>query len=381
MGEGGQERVVAVFFYRVLLGVSLPICLTLALFIILGNVFILRLLLRRSEKDGITLVMVSLVISDLGIGLFCFPMVMLSNSQIVLPFYPCLWLTCTSTCWLLVSSLHHMLIATDRWYKVTWPTRYASSMTRSRAAVHIATCWALAISFSFIPVLGYNNFDLLVLYANGSGLAWQESGHPLEVICQYLVVLNLNYLVYILFFICTLIPVLVISLLYLLMFLKLGLPCQSQVACEGIFQQKQRQITVNMVITVLVYALLKIPYCTLNCLFLYCPNCTVPYWTVPFASTLILCSAIFNPFIIFFSQKEGRSSLAQGARRRKDAVVGMVETACGVGRSGSKNGRGLVRTENERRNEGYREEEVIDPTIINNVVVPAREILPSLPQF
>ncbi|XP_029437734.1 adenosine receptor A1-like [Rhinatrema bivittatum] len=366
----------AMVFYRVLLGVSLPICLTLALFIVLGNAFILRLLLRRSEKDGLTLVMVSLVLSDLGIGLYCFPMVMLFNAQLVLPFYPCLWLTCTSTCWLLVSSLHHMLIAMDRWYKLTWPARCASSMTRSRACIHIATCWALAISFSYIPVLGYNNFNLLASYANGSGVAWPEPGAPLQVVCQYLVVLNLSYLVYVLFFICTLIPVLVLSLLYLLMFLRVGRARRSRVACQGISQHRQRQITATMAVTVLVYALLRIPYCTLNCLFLYCPSCTVPYWTVPFASTLILCSAIFNPFIIFFSQKE-----APAARRGKDARVSLGERACRLAQIGSKAGREWERTEGERGNERGREEGAIDPPVSNSTAQPTREALPAQPPF
>ncbi|KAJ1122435.1 hypothetical protein NDU88_000922 [Pleurodeles waltl] len=203
--------------------------------------------------------------------------------------------------------------------------------------MHIIACWTLAICFAYVPVFGYNNQELLrQAAANGSGVTWLTPRGQLHVICQNLVVLNLDYLVYVLFVVCTLLPVLATTALYLLMLLRVGSGHQARVAAtahvaEGLHERKQRRLTANMLLALLAYVLLKIPYNALNCVFLYCPTCQVPYWAVPFTFSLILCSAVFNPFIVFLTHKQARDwcCRAAGCRRRwkRETVVSLVRVA------------------------------------------------------
>ncbi|XP_033897934.2 adenosine receptor A1-like [Acipenser ruthenus] len=319
--------------HKVFIAVIFPACLVLILFIATGNVSILKVLLSRrcSSRDVTTLAVISLAFSDLGVGLFSLPLLFLLALELPLPFRSCLWLACLTFSWAVVSTLHHLLIAVDRWHIVAYPTRYKSLMTRGRVAAHFTSCWLAGIVVSFLPVMGFNNYSKQ-RHPHEPGCHAGDprndtSSSPVPG-CRYREVMDLRYLVYVLFVGCMLLPLLAMSGLYTSVFLKVRAHSQQargRLGKLGQFYWRQRRMAFAMVKVVSCFSLTKLPFHLLNLALLLCPACTLPFWALPSATLLALCSAAANPFLYFYEnqdmmlalqstlrQPEGRGSQGRG---------------------------------------------------------------------
>ncbi|MGH0120284.1 UNVERIFIED_CONTAM: hypothetical protein FKN15_060692 [Acipenser sinensis] len=268
--------------HKVFIAVIFPACLVLILFIATGNVSILKL---------------------------------------PLPFRSCLWLACLTFSWAVVSTLHHLLIAVDRWHIVAYPTRYKSLMTRGRVAAHFTSCWLAGIVVSFLPVMGFNNYSKQ-RHPHEPGCHAGDprndtSSSPVPG-CRYREVMDLRYLVYVLFVGCMLLPLLAMSGLYTSVFLKVrahSQQAQGRLGKLGQFYWRQRRMAFAMVKVVSCFSLTKLPFHLLNLALLLCPACTLPFWALPSATLLALCSAAANPFLYFYENQDMMLALQKTLRQ------------------------------------------------------------------
>ncbi|KAK6479856.1 adenosine receptor A2b-like [Huso huso] len=329
--------------FQLFLWLSLPLSIMLLLVLGIFNILVLRAILRSSRRVNVTAqVMVSMGIADTALCLTAGPALVLSDLQWWTPFYPCLVLTCTVLSWAMTSSFHHILIAYYRWYIVVHPTRYRASLTQPNILLHISLCWLAGFAVSSIPYLGYNNYTSLqtasALLTTNYTLASSLSPSPspmafntglsprpspggcalspaaCRVPCLYLNVLSLQYLTYFIFFGCMLLPMVITSLLYCLIFRALWAHGRGRCLGKGFLQRQQRVVWSTGLLFSL-YMLSRLPFNVTNAVLLYCPGCPLPYWLPPSALVSAVLSAASNPLLYFLRDRELLAALREAAGR------------------------------------------------------------------
>nr|XP_040060702.1 adenosine receptor A1-like [Gasterosteus aculeatus aculeatus] len=167
----------------------------------LGNALvILALWTSKSLHQPTFCLIVCLAVTDFLVGLVAIPLAVFVDSKVKTSFHVCLFLCCVTILLTLVSVLCLMAIAVDRFLRVYIPLRYKRTITQRHSCLVVAACWLLAIPLSFAPMLGWNQ--------NGT-----MSVNP-TIECKFIEVVPLSYLVYMSFFLCNLIPLSVMTVLY-----------------------------------------------------------------------------------------------------------------------------------------------------------------------
>uniref|UniRef100_H3AJR1 G-protein coupled receptors family 1 profile domain-containing protein n=1 Tax=Latimeria chalumnae TaxID=7897 RepID=H3AJR1_LATCH len=302
---------------RIFISLTLPASIALAIFMICCNVLILRVLLKKPKKTSTALAMISMGVADTLLCILGVPMVIFTDLNMVLPFYSCLLLTCAIVGGAIVSSFHQVLIAMQRWYMVTFPTRYKGLLTHSSICLHIALCWIGGIFICLIPVMGFNSYYSLRA-AKEASAGCRQKPQLCRVVCAYQNVLSMEYMVYIIFYGCVMVPLLLIALLYAMVFKKVKAQNhRSPPAGHLLFYQKEKRMVWTMTMIVLIYAAARLPFNLVAMVLLYCRHCRLPFWMAPSAILLAIFSTASNPFMYFFRSQEMRTAWRKFVRRKR----------------------------------------------------------------
>ncbi|XP_031157993.1 adenosine receptor A1-like [Sander lucioperca] len=226
----------------------------------LGNMLvILALWTSKSIQQPTFCLIVCLAVADFMVGCVAIPLAVLVDGRVGTSFYGCLFISCVVILLTLVSVLSLLAIAVDRFLRVFFPLRYKRTVTQRHSWLVVAACWLVAIPLSFAPMLGWCNHE-----------TWSKSVNS-TIVCKFIDVIPMSYLVYFNFFLCTLPPLLVMTVLYAYIFWTIrgnlrekpgnGAQTQSQ-----IYLKKEKQLAGSLSLVLALFALSWLPLHIMNCI-------------------------------------------------------------------------------------------------------------------
>ncbi|KAK7933330.1 hypothetical protein WMY93_004226 [Mugilogobius chulae] len=185
---------------------------------------------------------------------------------------------------------------------------YNSLVTGQRARGIIAICWLLSIIIGLTPMMGWHRPE-----ENNSSLPAEFPCPTGYMNCLFENVVDMSYMVYFNFFGCVLLPLLLMLGIYLCIFMaarhQLRLIELKVVHGEKSHStlQKEVQAAKSLAIIVGLFAVCWLPLHIINCVILFCPECTrPPVALLNFAILLSHGNSVINPFIYAYRIREFR---------------------------------------------------------------------------
>uniref|UniRef100_A0A3P8TAS5 Adenosine A2b receptor n=1 Tax=Amphiprion percula TaxID=161767 RepID=A0A3P8TAS5_AMPPE len=311
----------------------------IAVLSISGNILVCwAVAINTTLKNATNYFLVSLAVADILVGCLAIPFAITISIGIHLDFYGCLFLACFVLV-LTQSSIFSLLaIAIDRYLAVKIPLRYKELMTGKTAREIIAILWILSFVIGLIPFFGWN-----LKYArcgNGSSDAdnttnSQGRGDLLQsckLQCFFESVVDMHYMVYFNFFVCVLLPLLIMLGIYVKIFTVARKQLrQIELKCVGNgdshhhgLLQKEIRAAKSLSIIVGLFAVCWLPVHILNCLTLFYEELKKPEVVMYVAIILSHANSAVNPIIYAYRIQDFRNTfrkiLAQHFLCRKEEL-------------------------------------------------------------
>ncbi|XP_056462079.1 adenosine receptor A1-like [Gadus chalcogrammus] len=207
---------------------------------VLGNAVAIAALRRTKRlREPTFCFLTSLAAADLLVGSLAIPLAVLVDGRVETSAGACLLSSCLLILPTLASILSLLSIAVDRFLRVYAPLRYRRSVTEQHSWLVVAACWGAAILLSFTPLLGWSQQSTVLPAAHSpvsstspvssnspvsstssdfSTSSNSSSSSPSAAVCLFTDVISMSYLVYFTFFLCNLLPLCTMALLYCLIF-------------------------------------------------------------------------------------------------------------------------------------------------------------------
>ncbi|KAI0221058.1 Adenosine receptor A2a [Lamellibrachia satsuma] len=167
----------------------------------LGNALVLWVIIKRQQLHTTTNVFIaSLAASDMLVGLIGIPCVLVTSFQLPRNLYGCLLVNCTILMFTQVSIFGLLSVALERFVAIRFPFYYTQHLTVRVALVVSAVNWVAGILIGLIPLFGWN-------------LGWNDAG-----VCNFILVIDLRYHVYMGFFVFMMGPMLIMLAIYVYIF-------------------------------------------------------------------------------------------------------------------------------------------------------------------
>eukprot|EP00063_Salmo_salar_P014531 XP_013989366.1 PREDICTED: adenosine receptor A3-like [Salmo salar] len=224
----------------------------------LGNVLVISAVwLSSSLRQPTFCFMVSLAVADFLVGSVAVPAAILVDGRVKISFNVCLFISCVEILLTLASVLFLLAISVDRYLRVFIPLRYKRTVTERRSWVMVAICWFVAFMLSFPPMFGWYNRDTL-----------RHSGNSTTIICRFLAVIPMSYIVYFNFFLCTLTPLLIMAVLYCYIFCTIRKNLKGRTgsgAQSHTYFRKERSLARSLTLVLVLFAFCWLPLHFMNC--------------------------------------------------------------------------------------------------------------------
>lgn len=194
-------------------------------------------------------------------------------------------------------------------------------MTNQRAKCIICLCWILSVIIGLTPMLGWHMPSTNIT---------NSSCPPGMAECLFESVVKMDYMVFFNFFVCVLIPLLVMLVIYARIFMA---ACQqlrqmeyktSYSHGEGTSSssstrstlQKEVHAAKSLAIIVGLFAICWLPLHIINCFTLFCPKCLrPPLWVMYVAIILSHANSVVNPFIYAYRIRDFRLTFRRIVRQ------------------------------------------------------------------
>ena len=170
----------------------------IALISIVGNGLVLLLIARERQLQTVTNFFVaSLATADLLVGAVGIPCVFVAlHERPYNSFMGCLTVNSMIVVLTQISIFGLLAIAIERFYAIKSPFSYNNNCNGKLSFIVIVISWIAAIFVGIVPLFGWNNGD--------------KGSKP----CSFVEVISFEYMVYFNFFVCVLVPLLLIFLIY-----------------------------------------------------------------------------------------------------------------------------------------------------------------------
>nr|XP_056703671.1 adenosine receptor A2b-like [Euleptes europaea] len=310
----------------------------LAVAIISTNLLVCATVYLHKELRHVTnCLLLCLALADLGVGALAIPFSMVLSMGYTLCFYTCLFLTCFPLVTTQFSILLLLVIAVNAHLKIRLPNSYATHMKKRRVMVLVAFCWFLSLLIGLSPMMGWNRFEQYVEARNrtvafsfaseraafvilahdlpytgflskvypGPRQVFNDSGvhHGHIGRCSFTSVFSPEYLVYFVFFTCTLLPLAAMLGIYTDLFRVVrGHFHQSQ----ALWATKRGEIQTARTLFLLVgvFCICWLPLHVIYCLQLLCPSCPTYQSLDRLAVLLSHMNSLANPLIYALRKKD-----------------------------------------------------------------------------
>ncbi|KAM9408758.1 adenosine receptor A1-like [Pholidichthys leucotaenia] len=275
----------------------------------LGNMLvILALWTSKSIKQPTFSLIASLAVADFFVGCVAIPSAVVVDGRVRTSFHACLFISCVLILFTLISVLCLTAIAVDRFLRVYIPLRYKRTVTQKHSCLVVVTCWLVAILLSFAPMFGWYNHDTLSTTANST------------IVCQFIAVIPMSYLVYFNFFLCNLTPLLVMAILYICVFCIIrrnlrGKPGNNGQKPSQNYLRKEKQLAGSLLLVLVLFALSWLPLHIMNCIAYFGDHPDVPLLAFYVAILLSHANSAVNPVVYAFKIQKIKDAYKKLCRR------------------------------------------------------------------
>ncbi|KAF3690135.1 Adenosine receptor A3 [Channa argus] len=265
----------------------------------LGNILVISAVwISNSMQKPTFCLIVSLAVADFMVGCVAIPFTMVVERQVTVSFHSCLFISCVVILLPSVSVLSLVAISVDRYLRVSVPLRYKRTVTRKLSFLAVAACWIVAVPLSFAPMLGWYNHETLSSSINST------------IVCQFISVIPMSYLVYFRFFLCNLTPLLVMTVLYGFVFCTIRGSLREKPGNGGPahnYLKKEKQLAGSLALVLVLFAVSWLPLHIMNCIVYFVGLNVIPPTVFHVGILLSHANSAINPIVYAFKIQKIRS--------------------------------------------------------------------------
>ncbi|XP_069489408.1 adenosine receptor A3-like [Ambystoma mexicanum] len=284
------------------------VCITveavIAVCAVLGNALVIGVVKRNRCLRNVTFCcIVSLALADMSVGLVVIPISIVVKLGVRTHFFSCLFMCCNLIVFTTASILSLLAIAVDRYLRIKMPTRYKMMTTPRNIWLCLGSCWIVSLIVGFLPMFGWNK-----------QASMQANSSFANIECQFPTVMSMDYMVFFNFFGWVLLPLLLISGLYLEIFYILRKHLKQGITKSrngGIFYGREYKIAKSLAVVVFLFAFCWLPISFINCLTYFWPG----KWHGQVYTAAIDCSILLshahsamNPVVYAFKIEKFRET-------------------------------------------------------------------------
>ncbi|KAM9114725.1 adenosine receptor A1-like [Pangshura tecta] len=308
----------------------------LALAVAGANLLVCAALCLHRELRSVTNCLVAcLALADLGVGALAIPFSVVLSLELTLCFYTCLFLACFPLVTTQFSILLLLLIALNAHLKIRLPSSYAVHVRRGRVLGAVGLCWLLSLLIGLSPMMGWNR---LGRYVEGNRtLAASFAAERAAVVliardqpyggflskvfpaargaprysqlhddhlgrCSFTSVFAPEYLVYFVFFACTLLPLGALLGIYADLFRLV----RGHFLAQPLRAAKRGELHMARTLLLLlgIFCLCWIPLHVVSCVRLLCPGCRSYAALDRLAVLLSHLNSLANPLVYAMRKKD-----------------------------------------------------------------------------
>ncbi|XP_072308220.1 adenosine receptor A1-like [Eucyclogobius newberryi] len=273
----------------------------IALASVLGNILVVLVVyVNRGLRNTTFFFIVSLAVADIAVGLLVIPLAIVISLGLKTQFYTCLFLSCLLLTITQSSILSLLAIAIDRYLRVKIPTKYCSVVTKERAWTAVGLCWVFSFLMGMVPMTGWNNHGAM--------------GPSSNIPCTFVGVIRMDYMVYFNFFGWVVVPLAIMTFLYVQIFwvIRRQLNSRAEATCDAErYYQKELRLAKSLALVVFLFIVCWMPIHIMNCINFFCKDCKIPTVALNVGIFMSHVNSVVNPMVYAFRIKRFRVTLIE----------------------------------------------------------------------